>query len=130
MEENKRRLRITATGKVLEQLTMLEIIDEAEKYWKPLLKEEKIELGKAIVVFPCVEFNEVSYVMANIMPEPVVITLQKGWRKGYKEIIEFFKSQGLYVIETNDSAHRPVDEEFAKEVLKEVNKKMRLNRYN
>ena len=133
MNEKKthpRRMRVTETGRVLEQLTMFEIIEEAEKYWKPAYEEGKFEFGKAVVLFPCIEFNEVSYVMANFMPQPMLIKFNKGWKKAYKEFKEFIEEQGLYVIETNDNGHRKVSPEVEKEVMQEVKKRMKMNSFN
>lgn len=130
LKVHPRRVRITALGKVLEQLTMSEIIEEAEKYWGPLYMEDKFELGKAVVLFPCMEFNEVSYVVATHDPMPVVAEFSKGWRKAYKEFKGLLEEQGFYVIETNDNGHRKVDPQKEKEIMQEVNKYMRKNRYN
>lgn len=126
-----RRLRITSSQRVVEQLTKEEIIEEAEKYWKPLYEEGKIELGKAVVLFPSIEFNEVAYVLAtNLTPQPILVEFKKGWRKSYKEFKSLLEEKGLYIIETNDSGHRKVSSEFEKKVMKEVERRMRMNRYN
>lgn len=125
-----RRMRITPAQRVVEQLTKEEIIEEAEKHWKPLYEEGKFELGKAVVLFPSIEFNEVTYVFANPMPQPILVEFKKGWRKSYKEFKSFLEEQGLYIIDSNDSGHRKVSPEVEKDILQEVEKHMRRKRYN
>lgn len=125
-----RRMRITPAQRVVEQLTKEEIIEEAEKHWKPLYEEGKFELGKAVVLFPSIEFNEVTYVFANPMPQPILVEFKKGWRKSYKEFKSFLEEQDLYIIDSNDSGHRKVSPEVEKDILQEVEKHMRRKRYN
>lgn len=125
-----RRMRVTATGRVLEQLTMFEIIEEAEKLWKPLYEEGKFELGKAMVLFPCFEFNEVAMVAANHMPMPRICNINKVFKKGLKELISALEEQGVYVIVADDNGHRKVSPEVEKEVMQEVKKEMRKRSFN
>ena len=126
---SERRKRVTPGGEVREQLTMFEIIEEAEKYWKPLYEQGKFEFGKAVVLFPCIEFNEVSYVCANMMPQPMVVKFSKGWNKAYREFKKTMESEGFYVIEADDTGHRKIDKELEKEIMKEVNKKLGVTKF-